>query len=333
MHLTNMTNIKIREVSIYHPKNSVGNEFYIEHFKKQGRDITNLLNAMGRKDRYIIDNETENTLTMGIEASKNVLRKAGLEGKDIDMIVFSTQVPEQTFPSNAMLLHHEIGADAHVIAFDSNANCAGMTVAVENATRYMLSNPHVNRALVVGSDYNSLIANKDEEITYANYGDASSAVILEKTEEDTGFIDAMHYSNSDGRLNVLYPEFGLSKAIKGNGNVDAIRWLPFDASYILPATYELLEKLLNRNQMTIEDIDSFCLSQFAISNIERIQEHYNIPSEKAIFIGDKFGYTSTSSPFIALHEGVESGRIKRGDTVLFWTIGTGDVLIAMLYKY
>ena len=34
---------------------------------------------------------------MAIDASKRVLEKAGVEGKDVDMIIFSSQVPELTF--------------------------------------------------------------------------------------------------------------------------------------------------------------------------------------------------------------------------------------------
>ncbi|MBE3649126.1 3-oxoacyl-[acyl-carrier-protein] synthase III C-terminal domain-containing protein, partial [Paenibacillus polymyxa] len=55
--------------------------------------------------------------------------------------------------------------------------------------------------------------------------------------------------------------------------------------------------------------------------------------DQMIYVGDRYGYTGTSSPFIALYEGIGSGRIRRGDHVLFWTIGAGYQLVAMLFKY
>ena len=110
-------------------------------------------------------------------------------------------------------------------------------------------------------------------------------------------------------------------------------WLPFDGAMSLPYVYEMFEKILQRNQMTIEDIDYFCLSQFALVNILKIQERFNIPDEKSIYVGDRYGYTGTSSPFVALYEGIEKGRIKRGDNVLFWMIGGGYEFITMLYQY
>lgn len=328
-----MTNIRIKAVDVYHPVKSVGNEFYLEHFKKQNKDIQNFMNVMGRKERYLIDNDEENTITMAVEASKGVLKKAGLEGDQIDLIIFSTQVPETTVPTNAIFLHHAIHAKKEAIILDMNANCAGMTIAVEQASRYMLSNPYVKTALVVGSDYLSLIADPTDAMTYANFGDGASAVILEKTEEKTGFIDAMTEVDSTNRNTILYPEKGLAQTIKSNAQGEYMLWLPFDGTMSLPNTYDMFEAILSRNNMTIDDVDHFCLSQFAEVNINKIKERFDIADEKMIYVGDKYGYTGTSSPFIALYEGIETGSIKRGDTVLFWTIGGGHEFITMLYQY
>lgn len=328
-----MKHIKIKDVAIYHPEYIVDNEFFHQFYQEKGKDVGHFLEIMGRKERYVIKDEAENGLTMGIAASKRVLERANMSGKDIDLIVFSTQVPETTFPTNAMFLHDAIGADNQTIVMDSNANCAGMTVAVEQASYYMKANPNVHTALIVGSDYNSLISNEEEEITYANYGDAAAAVILEKTDEDTGFIDAIYFTDSVNRDKIMFPPEGLTRAVRGDSENMLIKWLPFDGSIALPPTYEMIETLLTRNQLTVKDIKAYCFSQFALGNILKIQEHFQLEDKQIIYVGDKFGYTGTSSPFIALHEGIASGRIQRGDHVLFWTIGAGYQLVAMLLKY
>jgi len=333
--ITIMTNIKIKAVDIYHAEKSISNEFYINHFKDQGKDISHFLEIMGRKDRFVIDNERENSLTMGIEASNRVLKKAGLTGKDLDMLVFTSQVPEYVIPTNALLVHHAIKGKENMVVYDMNANCAGMTIAVEQVSRYMMSNPHMKRALVVGSDNLSLLSSPEDTMTYSNFGDSSSAIILEKTEEDTGFIDSIVdvHSDTDNRTCVVYPEKGLSQTIKGNGQGKSMLWIPFDGRFVLPQVYKMFEKVLERNNLKIEDIDHFCLSQFALTLLQEIQDHYHIPEEKIIFSGDRYGYTGTSSPFMAFHEGIDSGKIKRGDKVLFWTIGGGYQLATMLFKY
>ncbi|MGE8207656.1 3-oxoacyl-[acyl-carrier-protein] synthase III C-terminal domain-containing protein [Heyndrickxia sp. NPDC080065] len=328
-----MTSIKIKEVEIYHPENVVNNDHYIQHFKEKGKDITEFLEVMGKKERYIIDNDTENGLTMGIESAKRVLKKANMSGKDIDYIVFSTQVPEMTFPTNALYVHDAIGAKENTISIDSNGNCAGMTIAVEQACRYMLSNDDISTALVVGSDYLSLVANPEEEITYALYGDAACAVILEKTEEDTGFIDAKYHVFTKNIDKIIFPENGLTKTLRGSSDSKFVHFELFDASFGTPITCDLIHDLLSKHQLEISDISAFCLSQFTLNDKIKIQEHFGIEENKVIYIGDRFAYTGTSSPFIAFYQGIKDGRIKRGDHVLFWTVGAGHQFIAMLFKY
>lgn len=325
-----MTQIKINAVQIYHPSNLVTNDFYVEHFKKKGRNVEKFLtDVLGRNERYIVS-EDENTLTMGIEAAKRALAAADLTGKDIDLIVFATQVPEYNMPTNAMFVHAAIGSNERTLVLDLNANCAGMTVAVEVACRYMQANPRVNRALVVGADANSLIYNPEQEITYGNLADSGAAVILEKTEENTGFIDALYSVDSSYRENFNYPQKGFSKTI---GKQDHILFTPFDTTANLIDAIKTIDELLETNGLTINDVDAFCLSQFALSNVDKLQEHYLIEKEKIVFVGHKYGYTASNSPLMCLYEGVETGRIKRGDTVLFWTIGAGHEMVAMLFKY
>lgn len=47
-------------------------------------------------------------VTMAVESSKEVLRKAGLTGEDIDLLIYSTQVPEHSLPMNALFVHQAI---------------------------------------------------------------------------------------------------------------------------------------------------------------------------------------------------------------------------------
>lgn len=322
----------MREIAVYHPELAVKSEYYKNHFEKQGRDISGFLDAMGKKDHFMTNHEEESSLTMAIEASKKVLEKADLNGEDIDYIVFSSQVPERLFPTNAMLIHDAIQARHDAFGIDTNANCAGMTIAVEQTSRYMLSNPQIHRALVVGSDQLSLISNPEQEITYATYGDAACAVILEKTEEDTGFVDAMYHVDTRCVDKIVFPAQGLSKLLnEGKGRY--IDFRRFDASFGTPITFQLIEDILERNQLTMSDISAVCISQFAKSDKVKIKEHFGLDDEKVIYIGDRFGYTGTSSPLIAMNEGIQSGQIRRGDYVLFWTVGAGHQFISMLFKY
>lgn len=331
-----MTTIKIKDIAIYHPEKAIHNDYYVDHFKKRtGEDLTHFLkDVLGRESRYIIDNDEENSLSMGVEASKRVLAKANVDAEDLDMIMFASQVPENIFPTNAVLVHREIGGGSKTGTLDINANCSGMTTGLDQASRYLMSNPHMKQILLVGSDYSSLVMDPADTITYPNFGDAAVAILLEKTEEpETGFIDSMYFTDSSNFDRVTFPQKGLSKALKGQGTIDYVQWLPFDGDVSIDNATIMINSLLARNNLKTADVAAYCLSQFAISNINKLRDNLHVEDKQMIYVGDKFGYTGTTSPLLALHEGIQDGRIQRGDYVLLWTVGVGYQLIAVLFKY
>ncbi|KOS67620.1 3-oxoacyl-ACP synthase [Lysinibacillus contaminans] len=328
-----MRNVIIKEMAIYHPEEKVSNDFYIEHFKqKDNEDYTKFLTeVLGRNNRYIAGKE-ENSLTMAIEASKRVLAKAGVSAEDLDMIMFSSQVPEYTLPTNSIMIHQALGAGGKTAVYDTNANCSGMTMALDNASRYLESHPRMNRILLVGSDNFLRISNPKDVITYANFGDVAVAVLLEKTEGEGGLIDSDYFTDSSIFDKVVFPRNGLSKGMEDN-SIDYTTWLPFNGDISIERTKELIDPMLSRNNLTPEDVKAYCFSQFAKSNLDKLQAHFGVEEERVVFVSDEFGYTGTTSPLLAFYKAVEDGRIQRGDKVLLWTVGIGYHIVAVLYQY
>lgn len=330
-----MPGIRIKDIDIYHPSKKIGNDFFIQHFDEKNIDIRGLLTALGRNTRYSIDNEDENSLTMAFEAASNVLEKTGLSGSDIDLIAYATQTPEYIFPTNSLMIHRLINGASHTICIDSNANCAGMTASVEQVSRQMMANPRIRRALVIGSDYVAPHADKNDPVYYANFGDAAAAVILERDEHSTGFIDSIYQTDTCVYGNSLFPAEGLAKT--GRSGVAAgefnVKFIPFDDSICVDAASESIQTLLSNNNISPNAIKVACFSQLSLPNILAVSEKVGIDTEAAVYIGDEFGYTSTSSPFIAFHKAVTSGKVERGDKVLFWTVGAGWQNVAFIMEY
>lgn len=330
-----MAGIRIVDIDMYHPDTKMHNDFYIEHFDARGVDIRGLLKALGRESRYKIDQDDENSLTMAFEATRKLLAKTGLTGQDIDLIAYASQTPEYIFPTNSLMIHHLISGAAHTICIDSNANCAGMTAAFEQVSRQMLGNPRIKRALIIGSDYVTPHASPDDPVYFANFGDAAAAVIVERDEHAVGFIDSIYQTDTCVYQNSLFPAEGLAKL--GSTGVDAgafhVKFTPFDDSICVDAASESIRTLLTRNGITPDEIKAACFSQLSIANIRAVSEKISIADDIAVYIGDEFGYTSTSSPFIAMHRAISSGKLQRGDKVLFWTVGAGWQNVAMVVEY
>lgn len=330
------TSITLKDVAIYHPDHAINNDFYINHFQEQGKDIHNLLQALGRENRYVADYSKENTLTMAIEASKNVLNKVKYTGQDLDMIVFVSSTPEYFAPPSAVAIHRALEGKEEAIVYDMNAACVGMIVAVEQVSRSMLANPHIHRALVVASEQLLRYAWEEEAVTYSSFGDGASAVLLEKQEEtDQGFIDSAYKVNTESIDKIILPACGVSN-LKDQNISDyekRVKWENVNNDNAFKSTVGLIEKLLNRNNLTTSDIQAFCFSQISRKNINKIQEMFNEDRKKFPVVGTKYGYTGSASPFMAFEYAVRTEQVKKGDYVVFWSVGAGSSASAMLFKY
>lgn len=328
-----MKNVRIRDIEVYHGRNIVSNDYYFEHFKKQGKDIKNFFEeTLGRKYRYEIDSEKENALTMSIEASKAVLKKSRLTGNDIDMIIYASVLPEFSSPTSALIIHSVIKGKQECFCHDMNGNCIGMTYALDLANRYIATNPQINRVLLVGCDYLTPQVNPDDEACYGQYGDASCALILERTDEDCKIIDTKVSVNNDFIDYVRFPKCGFAHIYDAPKEEMYADWKPFSAWWI-DGAIENMNSMLDKNNLNIDDISMFCFSQIAIKNIVIFREKMGISEEKSPYVGDSYGYTGTTSPFLVLYEGIKTGQVKHGDYIIFCTVAAGSIHITLLLKY
>lgn len=333
-------NVLIKEIATYHPENKVSNEFFLEHFSKQGKNKEDLRHfiedIMGRKTRNLSKDPNETPLTMAIEAVKRVLEKASLKGSDVDMIVFSSGTPEYVQPSNAIKIHQAIDGKSSAIVYDMNACCVGMVISLDQVSRFLISNPYVKYALIVGAEQMNRYANPTDEVTYTNFADAACAVLIERVENtDSGIIDSCYYTDSSLHDNIVFPGCGYSKLLSDDVSEEEkkVRWVPFDGTCPVEHATKSINNILVRNGVDKSEISQYLLSQFAKINIDLIRENLNEEESKFIYVGDEYGYTGTSSPFIALERSIEENRVKRGDNVVFWSVGSGWTICTVLFKF
>lgn len=330
-----MSNVRIQGVEVVHPEKSVDNQYYIDHFLKQGKKIDRLLEAYGRKKRYINDNDKENIITMASEAGKKVLESCNLTGDDIDLFIFTTQTPEYIWPNNSIIIFENLKINPKAQVFDLNANCLGMLTAVLNANSVMKGNPRVNRALIIGSDEFSTVSNRNNEYLYPILGDSACAVVLEKTEnENEGILDFEFCSCGEPALTCArYPNNGFKELFLDKNKELFTWWDPADTSFLSDVAINEVNEISRRTGIANRDVDHFCHSQFAKSLIRNIAKGIDVDFDKFVYVGDKYGYTGTTSPFVSLYEGIKSGKIKRGDTVSMWSVGLFWVTCALIMRY
>lgn len=330
-------NCMITGISYYHPSHKVDNDYFIEHFKNLGTDISGLLKVTGRNSRYISDDMEETMLTMGFHAAQDVLEKTHVKASQLNLLVFSSGTPEYIAPSNALIIHSMIGAGQKCAVYDLNANCAGMLVATEQIARVMRSNPKIKYALLVGSDQLNRYSRYNEAIAYSNFGDSACAVLMENVfDTDRGFIDSDFYTNSSNHDKILLPAKGMTSVVHDkhlNVKDKLVKWTAFDLEGAFYSAKISIEELLFKNNLSTKDIKKYFLSQFAKKNIEYVCNELGEDIEKFTFVGDEYGYTGTTSPFLAYARALRNNELSMGDPVIFWTVGAGTTCACLLYKY
>jgi 3-oxoacyl-[acyl-carrier-protein] synthase-3 len=96
-----MLRSKIAGIGMYVPKNVVTNNDLMKYMDTSDEWIQE---RTGIKERRYADRTKETTATMGIEAAKIAIERAGITPQDIDFIIFATICPDYYFPGCGVLL-------------------------------------------------------------------------------------------------------------------------------------------------------------------------------------------------------------------------------------
>ncbi len=90
---------------------------------------------------------------------------------------------------------------------------------------------------------------------------------------------------------------------------------------------------LNRNRMTIDDLDWFVPHQANLRIIEAVSKRLNLPKHKVLMNVDRYGNTSAATVPTALDEAVRDDRIKKGDLILLDSVGAGLTYGSILFRW
>jgi 3-oxoacyl-[acyl-carrier-protein] synthase III len=245
--------------------------------------------------------EDEDCSTLAIEASKKALEHAGVAGDSVDLIVCATSTAPESMPSVACLVGEGIGAPG-VGAMDLAAACTGFSYAASVADS-MLASGAARRVLLIGADAMSTIVDQKDRSTAVLFGDGAGAVILDASEDSSGFVD--HILGADGSMATLgragHP--GDENKLYQNGR-EVFKF----AVRILP---EMFEKLIARNSISPEEVQYIIPHQANARIIQAAARKMAVPEEKIVVNLDRFGNTSAASiplSYPDIYEELEPGR-------------------------
>jgi 3-oxoacyl-[acyl-carrier-protein] synthase-3 len=285
----------------------------------------------GIRQRHIAA-EGQTTSDLGYNAAMRALEAAGVDAKELELIVVGTTTPDLIFPSTACLIQHRLGADG-CPAFDVNAACSGFVYALTVADKFIRSGA-VKTALVIGSETLTRMVDWSDRTTCVLFGDGAGAVVL-KAGTETGILST-HMHADGGKKELLWNPVGVSVGFKpGEENAGVrIHMSGNDVfKHAVKALDSVVEETLEANGLDRHDIDWLIPHQANLRIIEATAKRLDMPMERVVVTVDRHGNTSSGSVPLALDEAVRSGKVQRGQLLLLEAFGGGFTWGSALLRY
>lgn len=321
-----MTNAIISGIASYVPDDILDNEMLSKMVDTNDEWITT---RVGIKQRHILHKEGAGSSYLGIKAVEKLLADCKVNAAEIDLLICATSNPDYRFPSTGSVIAHQCGLE-NAYAYDIQAACAGFIVTLQAAKAYICSGLY-KKVIVVAAEKMSSMTDYQDRTTCPLFGDAAAAVLVEPSEDCDGIIDAEFHVDGTGLPNLL---------MKAGGSV-------------LPASKETVERrehyiyqegravykhavrdmlnsslsVMNRNGLTVDNIDWFVPHQANLRIIEAIADRIKIPQEKLLINIQHTGNTSAASIPLCLDE--YKNKLHKGDRVMLTAFGAGFTWGAM----
>ncbi len=144
----------------------------------------------GIKERRIASAD-ESTSDLGVKAAEVAITRAGIENKEIDLIICATLSPDHfCMPSTACVIAGKLGIN-DVMAFDVSAACSGFVYILSIAKAFIESGAKKN-ILLIGAEKISSVVDYTDRGTCILFGDGAGAAIISATEDKNAAILDIH---------------------------------------------------------------------------------------------------------------------------------------------
>lgn len=288
----------------------------------------------GIKQRNFIDPEKgENHTQLSVDSSKKAMAMAGIEGKDLDLIICSTMSPETYMPMASCRIAHALGA-SKVGAFDLNTACTGFLSAIHTADSFIRSGVYKN-VLVVSTEVFSPILDWKDRKTCVLFGDGSGAALLQATEVE----DERSESMIIGSQLWCLPDMNENLLLKGGGtrHPELRPHITMEGQEVFKtgsrAMAEAAQFILNKCGYKASEVDWLVPHQANLRIIEMVAKLAEFPMDKVYVNVDRWGNTSAATVPICLAEMHAKGLLKRGQLLLLDVFGGGFNYGSMLVRW
>lgn len=295
----------------------------------------------GIEARHVAEDEPVSKLAC-LAAEK--LFAQGVDRSEIDMLLLCTETPDYIMPSTACIIHEKLGLSKGCGAFDYNLGCSGYVYGLHMASA-MVRSGLAKKVLLLTGDVMTRYIHRGDKSTRTIFGDGFTASLIDGG--GAGRIGQFVLgTDGSGVENLIIPAGGTvlpcseeTRQMRTNryGNSRTRENLymngPEVLKFALREVPQAVGACLEKNGLTLDDVDFFVFHQATTMMLERLREAIGIAEEKFVIdLADKGNTISSTIPF-ALKALEEDGRLTPGKVVLLCGFGVGYSWGATVLRY
>ena len=283
----------------------------------------------------------ETVSAMAVQAARQALD--GFDPTRLDMVVYCGSEYKDYYLFNcAAKIQHELGAK-NAVAFEIHNLCSAGVWSLKVLKGMMLHDPDLKHVLLVSaSKEGDLINYRDAQSRFMfNFGDGAAAVLLERGLDENIILESAMIADGQFATDVCVPGVGCV-------NMSDILHMPPENRYLKvmdiqsmkerldPVTLQNFNRVI-RQAAQKSGYDSKAIGFIAPifmkrSILNRMLDAFDL-SEENSFVLEEYGHCQSADCFIALMEGVKSGRLKDGDLAVMVAAGTGYTWAATAVRW
>jgi 3-oxoacyl-[acyl-carrier-protein] synthase-3 len=323
-------NAFIKYIEYYLPEKIVTNQDFKYEFPKW--DLDKIEEKSGVSKRHIAAYD-ETALDLSIKACEKLF--LNYDKNKIDGIIYCTQSPDYIMPSNSFLIQNHFSLSENLFCYDFNHACTGYIYGLMMANSYIKSGLAKN-ILLINSDTYSKYINRADRSTRVLFGDAAAVSIIEGCDDSFGIIDLDISTFGNGYDKFIIPAGGsrLPKSIETEinetdylGNIRSKNDIKMDGmavwSFINSKVPIQIKSLLDRNNLSINDIDLIIFHQASMMTIQSLIKNMQLDKEKVFINIQELGNTVSASIPIAIKDAIDKGKLKKSMKIILSGFGVG----------
>ena len=287
----------------------------------------------GIKERRLLKEEGKGTSYLAIKAAQNLLEKANLDPKEIDLVIMATATPDMPVASTGVYVATEIGA-TNAFAYDLQAACSSFLYGMSTASAYIASGKY-KKVLLIGADKMSSIIDYTDRATCIIFGDGAGAVLFEPNTEGLGLQDEILKSDGIGR-EFLKIEAGGSILPPSEETIKNKQHFVFQDGktvfkYAVSGMADVSEKIMQRNNLSHDDVNWLVAHQANRRIIDATANRMELDESKVLINIQKYGNTTSATLPLLLSD--FENQLKKGDNIIFAAFGGGFTWGAIYLKW